>query len=95
MVSRKHKCYERLRAMLEVYRVLDSVIYLDDHTYGTHEQSVRAALIALEKSDPSLDTLNAVYALLEGTLSQALNRNPALPWVVGAKAVSGDVGSVP
>jgi hypothetical protein len=93
-MTRKHRCHERLQALPEVYRVLDSVVYLDPHEYGFWEKGVRQALRGLEKSDPTLETLHWVEALLDNVLSQALNRDPNLPWVVGAKKVSGNVGEV-
>ena len=93
-MSRKERQHEKLQATLEVYQVLDSTIYVDDHTYPIHERAVRDALIALHKSNPSLETMYAIQNLVDAVLSQALNRDPNEPWIVGAKKVSGNVGQV-
>ncbi len=94
MISKKHKQCEKLQALLEVYQVLDPDLDLDPHEYDPHEVNVRQALRDLEKGSPSLKTLVAIYNLVDAALSQALNRDPSLPWIVGAKKVSGGVGQI-
>ncbi len=92
-MARKAKRIERINDLLGTYQVLDSTIHLDPVEYGTHEQAARQAIRDLEKANPSLDALAAVYRLLDAALSQALNRDAELPWIVGAKKVSGEVGN--
>lgn len=94
MRSKKYRAVARIREKLEHWRVLDSVIRLDPHEHGMWEHASRAALVCLEKASASLDALNAVDMLLDAVLSQALNRDPSLPWIVGVRKVSGNVGRI-
>lgn len=93
-MTRKQKMIATLTGMLEDYRVLDNRIHLDPHTYGVWERQVRDELIQLEKCSMSTTELAIVWRLVEAVLSEALNRDPSLPAVVGRKRVSGEVGKI-
>jgi hypothetical protein len=93
-MTRKQKAMERLNETLKAWRVLDGVIRLDPHERGIYEQAVSTALIDLEKESPSVDTIFIVVRLIDAVLSQALNRDPDLPYGEGRYRVAGNVGQI-
>jgi hypothetical protein len=93
-MTRKQKMIESLESMLKDYRVLDNRIHIDPHVYGIWERTVRDELINLEKCDMTTTQLAIVWRLVDAVLSEALNRDPNIPAVVGRKRVSGDVGKI-
>jgi hypothetical protein len=80
-MTRKQQQHARLRETLELWRVLGRAPEAD----GPHGRDVRTGLEALEASDPTLGTMIAVRYLVDAALSQALGRDPGVPYVYGVK----------
>lgn len=99
IMTKKEAALDNLKYILEMYNIIRADYDYKkmeeeqkEDQYGPHEVNTLKAIKKYMNTNPSVASIDATSNLLNTVLSQALNRNPNLSWIIGVREASKFIG---